>query len=290
MTLEPLAGLLTAVRVIGYAGFVLWAGPLVFWSLVWPAGHRHSRLFRLAFVGALVLTVASVTEPVLRLTAGGETLTETASPLAGAAVLVRLALLVGSLFYLVDLVSAAVVGRRRVLALAAVVVVAATLAVTPAGADRPGPALAALATAGFLLASAAWLGGLIALALVVRRDRGSSEGDRLVSRFSPVATLAPAALVVAGGLSALAVAGGFGALGDGPGALVLLAKLGLLLVVLLLVYYAHRTVARLAFRRLYSPLGPSGAARDRTLALVVGAELAIAFAALSATVLVGLAT
>lgn len=69
----------------------------------------------------------------------------------------------------------------------------------------------------------------------------------------------------------------------------LLAKLGLLLALLMLARYAHRATTRLAFRRLYSPLGPSGPERDRTLALVVGAELAIAFASLSASVLVGLA-
>lgn len=289
MTNETLVLLLNVIRVAGYAGFVLWAGPLVFWSLVWPAGHRHPRLYRLAMVGALVLIVASVAEPALRLTLGGQTLTAAAPPLAGAAVLVRLAVLVGSLCYLVDLLSAAVVGRRRVLALAATVVVAATMALPPATTDQPGPVLAALAVGGHLLATAAWLGGLVALAVVVRPGRANDGADGLLNRFSPVATLGLAALVLAGALSALAVAGGFGALGDRREAPMLLAKLGLLLALLLLVRYAHRAVARLAFRRLYSPLGPVGAARDRTVALVVGAELAIAFAALSATVLVGLA-
>ena len=63
----------------------------------------------------------------------------------------------------------------------------------------------------------------------------------------------------------------------------------LLLALLLLARYAHRATTRLAFRRLYSPVGSAEPAQYRTLALVVGAELAIAFAALSATVLVGLA-
>ena len=47
MTTQPMAALLTALRVAVYAGFVLWAGPLTFWTLVWPTGHRHRRLLRL---------------------------------------------------------------------------------------------------------------------------------------------------------------------------------------------------------------------------------------------------
>lgn len=287
MSVEPLALVLALLRVAGYAGFVLWAGPLVFWSLVWPDGHRHPRLFRLAVAGAVVLLAGSVAEPVLRLS-GGQGLSEVAPPLVGAAALVRLAVLVGSLFFLVDLVGAAVLGRRRVLALAAVVVVAATMAVQPAVAGQPGPALAAVGVGGHLLATAAWLGGLVALAVVVA-GRPTGESDSLIGRFSPVATVGLVVLVLAGGVSALAAIGGFRALENSRDVGLLLAKLGLLLALMLLAGYAHRATTRLAFRRLYSPLGPVGPARDRTLALVVGAELAIAFAALSATALVGLA-
>ena len=122
-------------RLVGYGGFVLWAGTLTFWSLIWPGGHRDRRLFRLALVGAGLLTAATVAEPLIRLGLGGERLGEVAPPLAGAAVLVRLAVLVGSLFFLVDLVSAAVTGGRRILAIGAVVVVAATMAVQPGAAE-----------------------------------------------------------------------------------------------------------------------------------------------------------
>jgi putative copper export protein len=293
MSSEPLAVLLSLLRVTGYAGFVLWAGPLVFWSLVWPDGHRHRQLFRLAMAGAAMLLATSVAEPVLRLSAG-QPLSEVAPPLVGAAALVRLAVLVGSLFFLVDLLGAAVLGRRRVLALGAVVVVAATMAIQPAVAGQPGPALAAVGIGGHLLATAAWLGGLVALAVVVAPGR-SPGGTDLIGRFSPIATTGLAVLVLAGGVSALAAAGGLRVLDDRRELTLLLAKLGLLVALLLLARYAHRATTRLAFRRLYSPVGPVGSTRpkgptrDRTLALVVGAELAIAFAALSATVLVGLA-
>lgn len=288
MTSEAIAALLSVLRVAGYAGFVLWAGPLIFWTLVWPTGHRHSRLLRLSGIGAIVLILTSVAEPALRLTAGGQPLDEVAPPLAGAAILLRLAILVGSLFYLVDLVGATVVGSRRAGALAAIVVVAATVAVQPMALGEPGPLLAALGTTGHLLATAAWLGGLVALATVVRpgsETTESGEADGLVTRFSPVAKLGLVLLVLASGLTVLA---GTPALSGQRDNSVLLVRLGLLAVLLVVAWYAHRATARLAFRRLFSPLAATGSARERTLMLVVGTELAIAFGALSVAVLVAL--
>lgn len=287
MTTEPMFALLMALRVAGYVGFVLWAGPLVFWTLVWPAGHRHRRLLRLSGAGALLLILTTVAEPTIRLTAGDQPLDEVAPPLAGAAVLVRLAILVGSLFYLVDLVKGEVVGSRRAVALAAIVVVAATVAVQPIALGQPGPPLAALGTFGHLLAAAAWLGGLVALATVVRPGPDAAETGGLVTRFSPVATLGLVLLVLASGLTVLAATGS-SALSDQRATPVLLLRFGLLAVLLVVAWYAHRVTARLAFRRLFSPLAVSGPARERTLTLVVGAQLAIAFGALSLAMLVAL--
>jgi copper transport protein len=287
MATEPMFALLMALRVAGYVGFVLWAGPLVFWTLVWPAGHRHRRLLRLSGAGALLLILNTVAEPAIRLTTGDQPLDEVAPPLAGAAALVRLAILVGSLFYLVDLVKGEVVGGRRAVALAAIVVVAATVAVQPIALGQPGPPLAALGTFGHLLAAAAWLGGLVALATVVRPGPDAGETSGLVTRFSPVATLGLVLLVLASGLTVLAATGGAG-VSDQRATPVLLLRFGLLAVLLVVAWYAHRVTARVAFRRLFSPLAVSGAARERTLTLVVGAQLAIAFGALSLAMLVAL--
>jgi putative copper export protein len=290
MTTEPMAALLTVLRMVGYAGFVLWAGPLTFWTLVWPTGHRHRRLLWLSGVGAVLMILTSIAEPMIRLTAGGQPLDEVAPPLAGAAILLRLAILVGSLFYLVDLVGGAVVGKRRVIVFAAMVVVAATVAVQPMVLGQPGPLLAALGTTIHLLATAAWLGGLVALAAVVRPGAESADGggaDGLVTRFSPVATLGLVLLVLASGLTILA---GTSAVADERQGSILVVRFGLLAALLLVAWYAHRATARLAFRRLFSPLGATGSARDRTLILVVGTELAIAFGALSAAVLIALSS
>jgi hypothetical protein len=285
MTTESMSALLTVLRVTGYAGFVLWAGPLVFWTLVWPAGQRHRRLLRLSGLGALLLIATSVVEPAIRLSAGGQSLDEVAPPLAGAAVLVRLAILAASLFYLTDLVSGTVVGSRRAVALAATVVVAATMAVQPAILGQPGPVLAAFGTAGHLLATAAWLGGLVALATVVRRGADVKEAGGLVARFSPVATLGLVLLVLASGLTVLAGAADRVGLGNAESSGLLL-RFGLLAILLVAAWYAHRVTARLAFRRLFSPVAVTGPARSRALTLVVGTQLAIAFGALSAAMLV----
>jgi copper transport protein len=276
MTTESMSALLTALRVIGYAGFVLWAGPLIFWSLVGPAGQRHRRLVRLSGVGAVLLVLTSVAEPALRLTAGGQTLDEVAPPLAGAAVLLRLAILVASLFYLTDLVAGTVVGTRRAVALGSIVLVATTMALQPTVLGQPSPVLAAFGTAGHLLATAAWLGGLVALASVVRPGAQAGEAGGLVTRFSPVATLGLLLLVAASTLTVLAAAAGRAGLGG---------RLG----------------ARWSFRfvllgvLLWSPGTPIGSppgwpfagssarwprparARERALTLVVGTQLAIAF-------------
>ncbi len=290
MTTEPMAALLTVLGVAGYAGFVLWAGPLTFWTLVWPTGHRHRRLLWLSGVGAVLIILTSIAEPTLRLTAGGQPLDEVVPPLAGAAILLRLAILVGSLFYLVDVVAGAVVGRRRVIVFAAMVVVAATVAVQPMVLGQPGPLLAALGTTIHLLATAAWLGGLVALAAVVRPGAKSADGgevDGLVTRFSPVATLGLVLLVLASGLTIMA---GTSAVANERQGSILVVRFGLLAALLLVAWYAHRATTRLAFRRLFSPLGVTGSARDRTLMLVVGTELAIAFGALSAAVLIALSS
>jgi putative copper export protein len=194
------------------------------------------------------------------------------------------------LFFLVDLVAGAVVGNRRAVALVAVALVAATVAIQPTVTDQPDPVLAALGTAGQLLAAAAWLGGLVALATVVRPGPAAGETGGLVTRFSPVATLGLVVLVLASGLTLLAGAGGRTDPGDQNEGAGLLVRFGVLVALLVGAWYAHRLTARLAFRRLFSPSAATGSTRDRTITQVVGTELAIAFIALTAAMLVVLTT
>jgi hypothetical protein len=271
-------------RLVGYAGFVLWAGTLTFWSLIWPRGHGDRRLFSVALAGAGLLIAATVAEPLIRLSLGSERLAEFAPPLAGAAVLIRLAILVGSVFFLVDLLSAAVTGGRRVLAIGAVIVVAATMSIQPGvGGDRD-TVLAAVGAGGYLLATAAWLGGLGGLALVLRPGGGARPADGVLTRFSPVALLSLVVLMVIGGGASLAASGGPEGQGDLRFWLSLAVKVVFLGALLVLVSQFHRYAARVAFRQLYQlPSGDVRTVPTRGLTLVFGMELAVAFAVLTAT-------
>ncbi len=271
-------------RLVGYAGFVLWAGTLTFWSLIWPRGHGDRRLFSVALVGAGLLTAATVAEPLIRLGLGGQRLAEFAPPLAGAAVLVRLAVLVASVFFLVDLISAAVTGGRRVLAIGAVIVVAATMSIQPGADGAWDTLLVTLGAGGYLLATAAWLGGLGGLALVLRPGGGARPADGVLTRFSPVAMLSLVVLMVIGAGASLATSGGPDGQGDLRFWLSLAVKVVFLGALLVLVSQFHRYAARVAFRQLYQlPSGEMRTVPTRSLTLVFGMELAVAFAVLTTT-------
>ena len=72
MNPEAVQAALTLDRLISYGGFVLWAGTLAFWSLIWPGGHRDRRLFVLALAGAGLLMAGTVAEPLIRLGLGDQ--------------------------------------------------------------------------------------------------------------------------------------------------------------------------------------------------------------------------
>ena len=283
MSPEAVETALTVDRLLSYVGFVLWAGTLAFWSLIWPGGHRDRRLFGLALAGAGLLTIGTVAEPVIRLSLGGQTLAEAAPPLAGAAVLVRLAVLIGSAFFLVDLVSDELTGLRRIVAIIAVVVVAVTMVIQPGPNAGRAALLLTLAEVGYLLATAAWLGGLGGLALVLRPGSNVRPTNHLLSRFSPVAMLSLVVLVVIGGGAALATGGG--AEGQGDVRFEPAVKIALLGALLFLVSQFRRYAARVAFRQLYHlPVGGDKTVQARgRLTLIFGMEVAVAFAVLLTT-------
>ena len=285
MNPDALQTALTVDRVISYGGFVLWAGTLAFWSLIWPGGHRDRRLFGLAMTGAGLLTIGSIAEPLLRLRVGGQALEQFAPPLAGAAVLLRLAVLIGSAFFLVDLVAAAVTGARRIVAILAVVVVAATMAVQPGATGERASTLLTLGSIGYLLAIAAWLGGLGGLALVLRPGGNTRSTDHLLTRFSPVAMLSLVVLVVVGVGAAVASSSGPNADGQAGSWLRVAVKIGFLVALLFVVSLFRRYAARVAFRQLYHlPAGGARTVQARgRLTLVFGMEVAVAFAVMITT-------
>ena len=261
---------LGANRVLSYAGYVLLAGTLTFWSVVWPDRQRNRRLVVLALTGTAAMIIGTLAGPAIQLIFGGRLLGDIVTPLGGAAQLARLAALVAVMFFLPDIISGAVVGWRRLVALTLVIVIVAKI----------------VATGFHVLATCAWLGGLVALAMVLIPGEKVQELDQLIPRFSRVAQLSVVTLVVTGIVHALAVAGGVYQLASSRYGLVLLIKITIFGLMLLMGNEGRKYAARAAFRQSHLQHdGPLRAGGISTLAVVMGAELCIAFVILSTTAL-----
>ena len=76
---------LGANRVLTYAGYVLLAGTLTFWSVVWPDGRRNRRLVMLAVAGTTAMIIGTLAGPAIQLIFGGQLLGDIVTPLGGAA-------------------------------------------------------------------------------------------------------------------------------------------------------------------------------------------------------------
>jgi len=98
---------LGANRVLTYAGYVLLAGTLTFWSVVWPDGRRNGRLVVLALAGTAAMIIGTLAGPAIQLIFAGRLLGDIVTPLGGAAQLARLAALVAAMFFLPDIISGA---------------------------------------------------------------------------------------------------------------------------------------------------------------------------------------
>jgi putative copper export protein len=277
---------LGANRVLTYAGYVLLAGTLTFWSVVWPDGRRNRRLVVLAVAGTAAMIIGTVAGPAIQLVFGDKLLGDIATPLGGAAQLVRLAALVAAVFFLPDIINGSVVGWRRAFALTLVVVIAGTM-VAQSNAIGGHWEIAKIAATGLhVLATCAWLGGLVALAAVLLPGDKIQELDQLIPRFSRVAQLSVVTLVVTGIVHALAVAGGLSELASSRYGLVLLIKVSIFGLMLLMGNHGRKYAIRAAFRQLHQP--PDAPARSggiSALAVAMGAELSIAFVILSTTAL-----
>jgi len=275
---------LGANRVLTYAGYVLLAGTLTFWSVVWPDGRRNRRLVMLTLAGTAAMIIGTLAGPAIQLIFGGRMLGDVVTPLGGAAQLVRLAALFAAMFFLPDIISGAVVGWRRVVALSLVLAIAASM-VAQSNAIGGHWEVAKIAATGLhVLATCAWLGGLVALAAVLIPGEQVQELDQLIPRFSRVALLSVVTLLVTGTVHALAVAGGVTQLATSRYGFVLLIKVSIFGLMLLMGNEGRKYAARAAFRQLHQP--PEGTVRTSSisaLAVVMGAELCIAFVILSTT-------
>ena len=275
---------LGANRVLTYGGFVLLAGTLTFWSVVWPDGRRNHRLVVLAVAGTAAMIIGTLAGPAIQLIFGGRLLGDIVTPLGGAAQLARLAALIAAVFFLPDIIKDSVVGWRRALALTLVVFIAGTMVAQSNAIGGPWEIAKIGATGLHVLATCAWLGGLVALATVLIPGEKVQELDQLIPRFSRVAQLSVVTLMVTGIVHALAVAGGVYQLATSRYGLVLLIKVSVFGLMLLMGNEGRKYAIRAAFRQQHQP--PDVTIRTggiSTLAVVMGAELCIAFVILSTT-------
>jgi putative copper export protein len=275
---------LGANRVLTYAGYVLLAGTLTFWCVVWPDGRRNRRLVLLALAGTTAMIIGTLAGPAIHLIFGGRLLGDILTPLGGAAQLTRLAALVAAMFFLPDIISGAVVGWRRILALTLVLVIAASMVAQSNAIGGRWEVTTIAATGLHVLATCAWLGGLLAMATVLIPGEQVHELDQLIPRFSRVAQLCVVTLIVTGIVHALAVAGGVYQLASSRYGLVLLIKVSIFGLMLLMGNEGRKYAIRAAFRQQHQqPDVPASTAGISTLAVVMGAELCIAFVILSTT-------
>ena len=159
----------------------------------------------------------------------------------------RLAGLAGAGFFGAEVLRRPVRGGRRVTVLTLVVLLTITLVVESTAMASPRVVALTATTGLYLLALAAWLGGLMAFAalLVPRNPPGALE--RVSPRFSRFAGLSVLALTVAGTAQHL-IAGGTATRRSG---VLLLVEVLALVATLLLSRYAVAYGRRLAFRERY---------------------------------------
>jgi copper transport protein len=271
-------------RIVTYAGYVLLAGTFAFWSLVWPDGRTDRRLVGLAAIGTGIMLVGTIGAPLILVSFGDQLIGDAVSQVGGTAAIIRLAILAATAFFFVDLIRSAITGWRRGMALGIVAVLAMTIVAQSNAVGGPWEIIKIIATAGHILAVAAWLGGLVALAAVLIPQDNMRELDRLIPRFSLVAVFSVITLVITGTVHALAIAGGVSALVSSRYGLVLLVKILVFGLMLVLGNHGRKYASRVAFARRHLPASQLGKSSGvSSLAVVMGAEVTIAFVILATT-------
>ncbi|MGY1706115.1 FixH family protein [Geodermatophilus sp. SYSU D00697] len=239
------AAVLPVSRWLGYAGLALGIGVPVLLLAGWPAGWASPRLRRLvtgglaAVAGGAVLTFllqgpyaagsgpASVADPAL--------LGATASSANGITLLVRAALAVALILVLWPALRAGRAPARGPLVVSGVLAAGLVLATAAVGHPVAGswPVLAVAAATVHVAAMAVWLGGLVGLlAGVLREDAPAADLARALPPFSRLAAGSVTALVVTGVVQSVREVGSPAALVTTTYGWLLLAKLGLVLLLL----------------------------------------------------------
>ncbi|MEU4363508.1 copper resistance protein CopC [Promicromonospora sp. NPDC023987] len=249
--------LLGLVRGLGYVGLLLAAGVAAFSVLLLPrdrgADRSRTRLRPVARVAAGVaalgwlLAVPLVALYQLGLPASAITDGSTWSSLALAEYIVPAAVVAGLALAVVALPSSAAPSRTRsVLVLAGCVLAVAAPALTGHTRATTPEALVIGVDVLHLAAGSLWLGGLVAIALVLGDLARGDSGAVVLGRFSTWAAGMLAVLVVAGSFLAWRIAGSWDALLDsGYGALLLVKVLAALVAIALAAWNRFSLLPRL---------------------------------------------
>ncbi|WP_404389755.1 CopD family protein [Humibacillus xanthopallidus] len=272
--------LVGALRTVLYAGFVLLAGTLAFWTLVWPDGPYNRRQLLLVDTGLAVLGVGTLLVPVVAVVTTGLPPLDALSREGWVAVLLRLAVLVAVWAFLSELVDAPIRGRRRLAAAVAVVALTVTMVLGSEAVALAPVWLSVVTSFAHLLAMATWLGGLLALAVVILPRQQPTDLEELIPAFSRLALDCIVVLVVTGAVQAAQRIGGVDALTSSSYGVVLLVKVAIFVGLLVLAVPVRRRTDAILLGRLDVEAPSTG---TQTLALLMGAQLATAAALLAAT-------
>jgi LPXTG-site transpeptidase (sortase) family protein len=279
MDSPALAILAASVSFVVYLGYVLLAGTGTFWAVVWPDGQAVRRLRTMAVVGLALAGVGTIAEALVYWLAPEQMLDEVAAK-SGTWLLVRLAVLAAAGFFGTEVLRQPVRGGRRVMVLTLVALLTITLVVESTAMASPRVVALTATTGLYLLALAAWLGGLMAFAalLVPRNPPGALE--RVSPRFSRFAGLSVLALTVAGAAQHL-IAGGTATTRSG---VLLLVEVVALVATLLLSRYAVAYGRRLAFRERYMRGFPVERRGRPMLGRAIGVQVVLSVALLGVAV------
>ncbi|MFE1012467.1 copper resistance CopC/CopD family protein [Streptomyces sp. NPDC058794] len=279
-------------RYVSYAGFIVLVGGAAFVLACWPRGSGVRPVQRLVVSGWLALTAATLVLLLLRgsYTSSGKfgdvfdltLLGEVLQTKSGAALVSRLLLLAAAALFIAVLFGAydkREGEEKRDLSFGLAIggtAVAAGLAATWAMSEHASVGLQAgiamPVDVVHLLAVAAWLGGLTALLVSLYRASAETPVPTLaVRRFSRVAFGSVVALVATGTYQSWRQLGSWTAFTDTRYGQLLLAKIGLVAVLVGVAYLSRRWTARLA------ETGPAVVRqREGTAEKAGGAEEAVA--------------
>jgi copper transport protein len=262
-------------RYIGYAGLVLLIGPILVLSLLWPARLSRRGVGRVIWSGMGLVGLATVAGVWLQVpyTAGGGIFDVSGSQFRdvlastyGTAHLIRLGLLVAIALLLRPLLRSPSESGRADQVLLAVLGAAALVTWPIAGHPSASPvaAVSVVVDVVHLASMAVWLGGLVMLVGFLLRRANDRELGAILPIWSRWAALAVSALVLAGTVQALIEVGTLDALVSTSYGQLILAKVGLLAIVLgVAAYSRHLVLKRIA------------AGRPSLLRRSVGVELGI---------------